>query len=217
MVARQELGAVAGELPVKEMKKALIVFQKKPEPGKVKTRLAKDIGEEKAMEVYKYLLDHTHKQAQKSGADVFVYFQGGIDADYGVFAKYFLAHQIEGDLGKKMEAAFNEVFSYGYQEVLIIGSDCQELTSDIIAQAFDSLTNHDLVIGPALDGGYYLLGMKKLHAPLFRNKPWSTPAIYELTSNEANSMGLVTHVLPTLSDVDVVDDLGKLKEIFDIP
>ena len=199
------------------MKRAVIVFQKSPEEGKVKTRLAKDIGYKKATDIYIFLLTHTHQQVQKVDADVFVYFQGGINENYMVLPRYYLAHQEEGDLGKKMEAAFSEVFNYGYREVLIIGSDCFELDSEIIEEGFGALATHDLVIGPAVDGGYYLLGMKKLNSPLFRNKPWSTSSIAELTFSEASSQGMSIYKLPTLRDVDTLDDLGELKEIFDIP
>jgi uncharacterized protein len=199
------------------MKRAVIVFQKSPEEGKVKTRLAKDIGHKKATDIYIFLLTHTHQQVQKVDADVFVYFQGGINENYMVLPRYYLAHQEEGDLGKKMEAAFSEVFNYGYREVLIIGSDCFELDSEIIEEGFGALATHDLVIGPAVDGGYYLLGMKKLNSPLFRNKPWSTSSIAELTFSEASSQGMSIYKLPTLRDVDTLDDLGELKEIFDIP
>jgi len=198
------------------MKRALIVFQKNPEPGNVKTRLAKDIGYEKATEIYVFLLAHTHQQVQKVNADIFVYFQGGINENYVVLPRYYLAHQEEGDLGKKMEVAFNEIFNYGYKEVLIIGSDCYELNHSIIEEGFQALSMHDLVIGPTEDGGYYLLGMKKAHSFLFKNKPWSTSSIYKLTSEEANSHGLKIYNLPMLSDVDTIEDLGDLKEIFDI-
>jgi uncharacterized protein len=198
------------------MKRAVIVFQKSPEEGKVKTRLAKDIGHKKATDIYIFLLTHTHQQVQKVDADVFVYFQGGINENYMVLPRYYLAHQEEGDLGKKMEAAFSEVFNYGYREVLIIGSDCFELDNEIIEEGFGSLASHDLVIGPAVDGGYYLLGMKKLNSSLFRNMPWSTSSIAELTFSEASSQGMSIYKLPILRDVDTLDDLGELKEIFDI-
>ncbi|HSJ67072.1 MAG TPA: TIGR04282 family arsenosugar biosynthesis glycosyltransferase [Anditalea sp.] len=198
------------------MKRALIVFQKNPEPGNVKTRLAKDIGYEKATEIYIFLLAHTHQQVQKVGADIFVYFQGGINENYVVLPRYYLAHQEEGDLGKKMESAFTEIFNYGYEEVMIIGSDCYELDYEIIEEGYKGLANHDLVIGPAEDGGYYLLGMKKLNSFLFRDKPWSTSSIYKLTLQEANSHGLSVYNLPTLRDIDTKEDLGELKEFFDI-
>lgn len=198
------------------MKRALIVFQKNPEPGNVKTRLAKDIGNNKAAEIYIFLLAHTHQQVQQVDADVFVYFQGGINENYVVLPRYYLAHQDEGDLGKKMEAAFVEVFNYGYQEVLIIGSDCYDLDHELIEKGFDALSDHDLVIGPAEDGGYYLLGMKKYNPFLFRNMPWSTSSVYELTSEEANSHGLRIYTLPTLRDVDTKEDLGELKKLFEI-
>jgi len=199
------------------MKRAVIVFQKNPEEGKVKTRLAKDIGHKKATEIYIFLLTHTHQQVQKVDTDVFVYFQGGINENYVVLPRYFLAHQEEGDLGKKMEAAFSEVFSYGYKEVLIIGSDCFEMDFEILQQGFEALSTHDLVIGPAVDGGYYLLGMKKFHSFLFRNKPWSTSSICELTFAEASSQGMSIYKLPILRDVDRLEDLGELREIFQIP
>ncbi|KEO73502.1 TIGR04282 family arsenosugar biosynthesis glycosyltransferase [Anditalea andensis] len=198
------------------MKRALIVFQKNPVPGNVKTRLAKDIGYEKAAEIYIFLLAHTHQQVQKVNADIFVYFQNGINENYVALPRYFLAHQAEGDLGVRIETAFNEVFNCGYQEVLIIGSDCFELDHEIINQGFDALSNHDMAIGPAADGGYYLLGMKKNYTFLFRNKPWSTSSVYGLTIHDAHSFGLNIHILPTLRDVDTKEDLGVLMELFNL-
>lgn len=187
---------------------ALIIFQKKPELGKVKTRLAATIGQAKAMEAYQLLLQHTHKQVSLVQCDVFVYFEKEIDPDFIRDRRYAAALQSRGDLGHKMKTALKEVFVQRYQKAIIIGSDCRDLDHEVLEEAIDQLSANDLVIGPAKDGGYYLIAMKELHDTLFENIPWSTAEVFIKTFTEANRLGLKTSLLPELSDVDVYEDLG---------
>lgn len=186
---------------------AVIVFQKKPAVGKVKTRLAATIGDVKAMEVYQYLLDQTHRQLAQMDIPIFVFFKKEIQPAYLRRPNHRPFIQSKGDLGKKMRDAFETVFDLGYKKAIIIGTDCPELKAEDMETAISALSRHDLVIGPAYDGGYYLLGMKKVHEPLFKNKKWSSSTVLSDTLANANALGLKTHELRTLSDVDTYGDL----------
>ena len=191
-------------------KNAILLFTKNPELGKVKTRLAKTIGNERALEIYKKLLTHTQSIASPIDADKFVFYSDTInETDQWSAADYYKKLQFNGDLGQRMAAAFQEAFSLGYQSICIIGSDCYELTSAIISEAFSKLSDHDVVIGPTHDGGYYLLGMKLLYKPLFLNKSWSTDTVFSDTINDFDTLSLTSYRLIKLSDVDEEKDLPE--------
>lgn len=190
---------------------SLIIFVKKPEKGKVKTRLANSIGEDKALEVYRQLLQRTYTITKALREDKIVYYTPEIVLhDFWDANLYQKALQAEGDLGTRMLKSFEESFEAGYQKVCIIGSDCYQLSSDIIEQAFSTLAQHDVVIGPSTDGGYYLLGMKKLYPALFRNKSWSTSQVLEQTIQDIKRTGLSHYLLPVLTDVDEEKDLASM-------
>ncbi|UTW61347.1 TIGR04282 family arsenosugar biosynthesis glycosyltransferase [bacterium SCSIO 12741] len=193
----------------------LMVFAKNPEYGKVKTRLAKTIGHKKALEVYQKLLEHTRDICLQVGCFRIVYYSDFIDFDDLFDNQYFLKdEQVKGDLGERMAMAFGESFKEGYQRIVCIGSDCYELSSDLIKKAFVALDDNDVVIGPAKDGGYYLIGMKDNYEHLFMNKEWSTNNLLLDTLIDLKSAELKYHLLPTLSDVDQEEDLvGALKSI----
>ena len=196
---------------------ALIIFQKKPERGKVKTRLANTIGDEKAVEVYQYLLDHTHRQAALLKVPTFVFFEKEEQPEYLLNNNYHSALQESGNLGDKMKAAFRKVFEQGYRKIIIVGTDCLELDAEILNQAFYLLQSHEIVLGPAKDGGYYLLGMKKLYPRLFENKNWSTSTVLSDTMNDIKTLALNVHLLKELTDVDIYQDLSEgLKDILGI-
>jgi len=191
--------------------KALIIFVKKPEIGKVKTRLAESIGDEQALEVYHKLLEKTLAVTQSLIVDKFVYYTPEIvHDDLWNDDLYFKALQAEGDLGQKMQTAFEERLAAGYQQVCIIGSDCYQLSSRILEQAFDALEQHDVVIGPSSDGGYYLLGMKELVPSLFSNKSWSSEKVLEQTVADVKQQQLSCFLLPELTDVDREEDLKTM-------
>jgi len=191
-------------------KKLLLLFVRNPELGKVKTRLAAAVGPEKALEIYLHLLHHTRNVTQHLPVDKLVYYADRIaQNDLWPEPQYQKRVQPEGDLGEKMEAAFAAAFADGYTSVVIIGSDCLQLTQEVVQQAFEKLQAHDVVVGPAEDGGYYLLGMKKLHPMLFRNKNWSTADVFPDTLHDILHLHLSYTLLPHLSDVDYVEDLGK--------
>jgi hypothetical protein len=187
----------------------LIIFVKNPQKGKVKTRLAKTIGDEKALEAYLYMLGHTRKVAMASGSKNFVFYSEFVDeADEWPADRFEKSLQVKGDLGTKMKDAFARVLNAeGVDRVLIIGSDCLDLRPHHVHEAYEALEKHDFVIGPAKDGGYYLLGMKNLHPEVFDNKTWSTESVLPDTLNDIKSLGATVHLLETLSDVDFEEDL----------
>jgi rSAM/selenodomain-associated transferase 1 len=119
--------------------------------------------------------------------------------------------QHDGDLGQKMYAAFENVFSRGHTKVLIIGSDCPGLTSADLQLAFEKLSNCDVVIGPANDGGYYLLGLRSLEEAFFINKQWSTESVCAATLEDIQRLGLSCWSLPELVDIDTEADWNLAK------
>ncbi|MFM9837610.1 MAG: TIGR04282 family arsenosugar biosynthesis glycosyltransferase [Cyclobacteriaceae bacterium] len=190
------------------MKNLLILFYRNPELGKVKTRLAKTIGDEKALAIYLRLSAHTRTITQDLSVDKVVYYSHFVDTgDAWPNSSFQKKVQRGNDLGEKMQNAFAEEFKNGYESICIIGTDCLELTNEILTQALDQLENHDAVIGPANDGGYYLLGMKKLIPALFQNKNWSTDSVATDTINDFKILGLSFAQLLPLTDVDEEKDL----------
>lgn len=193
----------------------LLIFVKNPEAGKVKTRLSKTVGRDKALAVYQKLLAYTRNVASPVEADKQVWYSRYIDVnDQWDPKQYSKVIQQGKDLGERMKYAFAEAFRNGYKKVVIIGSDCAELSSGIIEQAFDSLGKQDVVIGPSVDGGYYLLGMKRLHPNLFEDIEWSTPVVLSKTLERVKQERLGLHLLPELNDVDDEADWNKVKEQF---
>ncbi len=190
------------------MKKALIIFVRKPEKGKVKTRLAASLGDDAALLIYQKLLQHTLETTKEVNADKVVFYADDIQEDDMWRQKdYFKQKQANGDLGQRMNDAFAIVLKMGYGKVCIVGSDCYELTPEIIRDAFQALEKSDVVIGPAHDGGYYLLGMKWLHSSLFQNKSWSTGSVLADTLQTAHQLLLKVAQLPALHDVDEAQDV----------
>lgn len=189
----------------------LLIFTKNPIKGKVKTRLAKNIGDTKALEVYRYLLKHTRAVTSLLEADKAVFYADFVDMadDWGneTYTKFV---QEGKDLGERMKNAFAQSFAQGYQHVVIIGSDCAQITQAIISEAFEALKTHDVAIGSAKDGGYYLLGMNTLYAEVFENKPWSTSQVFAQTLKDFENAQASVFQLPQLSDIDTVADLDTL-------
>jgi len=193
-------------------KLGLIIFVKAPIAGEVKTRLAADIGNEKALEVYWQLLETTKKVALHLAIDKLIWSNKGW-ADNESFwpEESFECHLQEGfELGEKMSNALEFHFKQGYTKLLLIGSDCPEISTDILQEAINSLDQNDLVIGPAIDGGYYLIGMKKLHPELFNEMKWSHAKVLEQTIQKAKANALRYHLLKALSDIDNLSDLNFL-------
>ena len=187
-------------------KNLLLIFTRNPELGKVKTRLAKTIGDEAALDVYKYLLNHTKQVTQNLSCSKAVYYSVKVRENDIWNATLYQKHLQNGnDLGIRMHNAFQQAFSTGYEKVVIIGSDLPDLTSEHINEAFEKLNSNDVVMGPAEDGGYYLLGMKKLYASVFQHKDWGTSTVRKDTLNDLQNESVF--LLETLNDVDVFDDI----------
>ncbi len=187
-------------------KKALIIFTRNPELGKVKTRLAKSIGDESALNIYKFLLKHTVKITEDLNVDKYVFYSETIRRDdiwdVDIFRKKL---QSGNDLGEKMNNAFSEIFGMGYDKAIIIGSDMFDLEKKDLETAFDALQTNHFAIGPATDGGYYLLGMKELNPKIFQNKDWGTSTVLKETLNDLKDKKFV--LLEERNDVDYYEDI----------
>ncbi len=183
----------------------LIIFVKNPIPGQVKTRIARTAGEAKAVAVYKHLLRYTQQLVQSVPGQRVVYYGDFVNPDDGWNA-YDKQLQTSGDLGERMANAFQEQFAAGAQKVVIIGSDCLAITPDHLTRAFAALDTADIVIGPATDGGYYLLGMKEVRPFLFQDMPWSQPELRQLTEQAIVQHGLTVAPLDMLTDIDEWSD-----------
>ncbi len=188
-------------------KNALIIFARKPEAGKVKTRLAKTIGNANTLQIYIKLLEHTRTVGKEMECDSFVFLTEPMNDDF--WDGFFCELQHGETLGDKMQHAFELVFNKGYQHCVIIGSDCPGLDTKIVKKAFAFLALNDVAIGPAEDGGYYLLGMKKLIPAIFSEKDWSTAAVYQQTIKDLQNLQLSYKVLPVLNDVDEEKDVPE--------
>ncbi|GAB3522394.1 TIGR04282 family arsenosugar biosynthesis glycosyltransferase [Emticicia fontis] len=196
------------------MQQAIIIFVRNPELGKVKTRLAKGIGDEEALQVYIRLLKKTHEAIKHIDAHKFVFYADGINQnDLWENDLFIKAQQTGNDLGERMYNAFTYLFSKGYGKVLIIGSDCPDLETAIIEEAFLSLSEYEVVIGPTFDGGYYLLGLKKPNSCFFENKLWSTDSVYHDTIQNISELNLSYKALAQLADIDTVEDWLPYKDM----
>lgn len=194
-------------------KKALIIFTRYPEIGKTKTRLIPAIGAEKSANLQRLMTEKTLNSIELLtniiDVEVNIYFQGGNKElmQQWLGDKYNFYPQIEGDLGEKMYSAFKDNFDKKNEQIIIIGVDCLELSIDILQEAFLALNNHDLIIGKALDGGYYLLGLNTLEKSLFDNIKWGTNQVFYQTMSIVQKLNYITYQLPVLRDVDRSEDL----------
>lgn len=182
----------------------LLIFVKNPELGKVKTRLAEALGDAKALEVYQSLLQHTREVVLQVPVRRHLLYASEIpDEDAWPKADFDKRLQAKDpDLGKRMAQAFEQGFAEGYGRVVIIGSDCPEIRPRHLIDAFGILEKEDFVIGPANDGGYYLLGMNAYRPYVFENKTWSTPTVRQDTLCDIQNHGHSLHQLPELVDLD---------------
>lgn len=160
--------------------KLLIIFAKNPILGQVKTRLAKEIGEDKALHIYQKLFDFTLTESIKVSADKILYFSDYIDEDK-LLGGMQSALQKGDDLGERMKNAFADGFKNGYGRIVLIGSDSFEIKATDIQKAFFSLDEKDVVLGPSTDGSYYLVGLNTPFEPIFKDKPWSTEVVFKRT------------------------------------
>jgi len=194
-----------------EAKHLLIIFTKNPIPGKCKTRLAKTIGDVPATELYKVLLRHTALITVPVNAFKEVHYSDFVEEN-DMFPNSFVKKiQTGTDLGEKMKNAFAKGFQQGFQHIIIIGSDLLDITTEDINDAFDALETYDYVIGPAEDGGYYLLGMNKLINNLFENKDWGSNTVLQNTLIDLKDEHIA--LLDERNDIDTYEDLEEFKEL----
>ncbi|WP_445456955.1 TIGR04282 family arsenosugar biosynthesis glycosyltransferase [Flavobacterium sp. HNIBRBA15423] len=184
----------------------ILIFTRNPELGKVKTRLAASIGEENALEIYKHLLEHTKKVTLETNFDKRVLYSEEINTN-DIWNNHLFQKKLQfgKDLGVRMYNAFKEGFDDGYKKIVIIGSDLIELESNDIKEAIKKLVNNDIVIGPAQDGGYYLLGMKQIPENIFRNKEWGTNTVLKETLKDVQN--LKHYLLQEKNDIDTLEDI----------
>ena len=194
------------------MKNTLLIFIRNPQLGKVKTRLARTLGDVETLRIYHILLEKTRSAALGCQAERWLIYSDFVESN-DVWHPDFFQKKVQhsGDLGERMEAAFQMAFEARSDKVVIIGSDCPELTGEILQQAFDELDSFDFVLGPVPDGGYYLLGMKTLESSVFHNIEWSTETVLEKTLKRIAAAGKSFMLLPMLSDVDTEEDWRAVK------
>lgn len=189
-----------------KIKNALIIFTRNPELGKGKRRLAATIGDEATLAIYKFLLGHTRAITQELEVTKQLWYSEEVhtnDAwDNALYDKY---EQQGADLGKRMQHAFETAFK-NHERVIIIGSDMHDMNQQDLEHAFELLDTHDAVIGPAIDGGYYLLGFKnKVPDGIFTSKEWGTDTVLENTLNDLKNSTYA--LLQPRNDVDYYDDI----------
>ena len=197
------------------MQTTLVIFARAAVSGAVKTRLAAEIGNARALSVYRALAERTVKAARGAADRVVICFtplEAAPDMRQWLGGDLEYAAQVEGDLGHRMHAAIERETERGAEAVVIIGTDCPDVTPDVINRAFAALADASVVIGPANDGGYYLIGMRSAHAALFHDVPWSSANTLAVTLQRASAAGLSVAQLETLRDIDVADDLYAFGE-----
>ncbi|UBZ15370.1 TIGR04282 family arsenosugar biosynthesis glycosyltransferase [Flagellimonas marinaquae] len=191
-------------------KNLLLILTRNPELGKCKTRLAAKVGDQAALEIYNFLLDKTVSFTKDLKVEKWVYYSETIWMDdiwdNKVYKKKL---QVGNDLGERMMNAFDEGFKAGFENIIIIGSDMFHLDQTDLEAAFSKLMDHDFVLGPAEDGGYYLLGMKSLKKELFQNKEWGTNTVLADTLSDIKDEKFV--LLDEKNDVDYYEDIKDIE------
>jgi rSAM/selenodomain-associated transferase 1 len=204
------------------LKRLVVVFLKLPTPGRVKTRLAASIGDDEAAMIYTELVRRTFAALPTEGSTIWLYaepaarlnqVESWIDSlgTYSWRARARIVPQPDGDLGDRLTAVFRQAFAESYRHVIAVGTDCPLVTTGHFHDAFERLETTDAVIGPAMDGGYYLIGLRRETPELFFQIPWSSPSVFEATRSAAASAGLTTSILEPLRDVDSIHDWEAVK------
>ncbi|WP_222981759.1 TIGR04282 family arsenosugar biosynthesis glycosyltransferase [Flagellimonas meishanensis] len=188
----------------------LIILTRNPELGKCKTRLASKVGDAAALEIYKFLLQHTASITKDLQVEKWLYYSEKIGVG-DIWDPFLYKKRIQQgeDLGQRMMNAFRDGFNAGFGKIVIIGSDMFDLAQKDLEAAFDKLEKHDFVLGPAEDGGYYLLGMKSLRPELFKNKAWGGNTVLSATLKDMD--GHNVYLLPERNDVDRYEDIKDIK------
>ncbi|MEO1485780.1 MAG: TIGR04282 family arsenosugar biosynthesis glycosyltransferase [Bacteroidota bacterium] len=190
-------------------KRLLLIFTRNPQLGKCKTRLAATIGDQAALDVYVFLLEHTRSITASLDASKQVYYSEEIaNDDLWSLNTFEKKQQVGEDLGQRMQNAFAEGFTEGYEHILIIGSDMYDLSTKDLEAAFDALETNEVVLGPAEDGGYYALGLSRMHQALFENKQWGTTSV--LKDSLADLKDTTYFLLEEKNDVDYYEDIKDI-------
>lgn len=183
---------------------------KSPVRGLVKTRLAADIGNDAALAVYSEMLDYVLERLHHANVHVAVFVEGGeLDSPFRGNDRWHFFTQCGSDLGERIVTALQEAPSA--EKMLVIGTDMPFVDEALLTQAAAALNHTDVVLGPCVDGGYYLIGMKRVHEELFEDIPWSTADVLASTLGRCEEHGLTPHLLPLQRDVDTLDDLLALQ------
>ncbi|MEO6523147.1 MAG: TIGR04282 family arsenosugar biosynthesis glycosyltransferase [Mucilaginibacter sp.] len=191
-------------------KSAIIIFIKNPHLGHVKKRLAKSVGDDKALEVYKQMLEHAQLITKTLSTDKFLYYDKAIDKNDDWPNDIYIKKKQSGtDMPGRITNAFKDLFNLGYEHVVIIGSDCLELDERIIRLAFRQLDHFDTVLGPTKDGGFYLLGMNSLYTEIFKLSGWGTAGLTPGTVKTIQTLNKTCFMLSELAGIITVDDLSK--------
>lgn len=193
-------------------RRALLVFVKYPEPGRVKTRLAAAVGPEQAAVIYRRLAEAVFAKLPRD-VDVRVLFDPpDCEAEFTSWlGAWTFERQADGDLGVRLATAFAEAFARGYHQVAAIGTDCIELDAETFRETWAALEAHELVLGPSEDGGYYLIALSHPAVALFAGVAWSTERVFAETLERATAAQLRVHLLPDAHDVDTEDDWRRVE------
>lgn len=193
-------------------KNLLLIFTRNPVLGKCKTRLAAKVGNEAALDIYKFLLQHTVDFTKDLTAIKQVYYSEEIWND-DIWDSSFYDKRLQkgSGLGTRMANAFQDGFASGFEKIIVIGSDMYDLQQSDIEAAFSSLKKKNFVIGPADDGGYYLLGMNTFNGKLFQNKEWGTSNILVETLKDLHEEKVT--LLAERNDIDIYEDIEN-NEVF---
>ncbi len=186
-------------------KKLLVIFVKNIKLGKVKTRLAKTVGDDNAFTIYKALVEVTENATENIDVDKRIYFSDAIVDEK--WLNNVKSVQKGNDLGERMSNAFQDGFKDGYENIVLIGSDLPNISADIIHDGFKALNDNEVAFGPAEDGGYYLIGMSKFQNCIFEDKAWSTSNLLEETLSELKQKKIEVSLIETLNDIDTFEDL----------
>ncbi len=190
---------------------ALIIFTRNPELGKCKTRLAATIGDQAALDIFRFLVKHTAEITAALEIDCFVYYSEELmTGDLWDDARFNKCVQVGDDLGQKMQHAFQEIFNLGYSKVGIIGSDLYDLTTTELSQGFALLETNEVVLGPAQDGGYYFLGLTQLLPEIFKDITWGTATVARETLSKLTDYKVAK--LAVRNDVDYYSDIKDIPE-----
>jgi rSAM/selenodomain-associated transferase 1 len=195
-------------------KEVVLVFQKNEVLGRVKTRLSSGMGDLRALEIYRHLTQSTYSVLEDMSAPVWTYFSDFIPETVNTSIEKSFVQEGQ-DLGERMANAFARSFELGMDKVVLIGTDCPTLQSHHLHEAFEALTHSDLVVGPATDGGYYLIGMKRKADYLFEGISWSTSEVLSQTLAMATAHGLNSILLDELNDIDTQEDWQRYSSQFE--